>query len=278
VFSTFTVPVYHEINTNIINYVLLIAQNITKEAEALKNLEESEAELKKSNASKDRFFSIIAHDLKNPLGGFVNLCKLLVEDFQKMNDIEKMETISTMYDSAVHLFGLLENLLEWSRAQRNVIKYEPELYNIKNFVDYNFNLVKSSAAKKRIHLILNVPDSIIVFCDFNTINTVIRNILSNAVKFTYEGGAIIISATENDRYCNLIIKDNGVGISEDNLKKFFQIDCIVSHPGTNNEKGTGLGLIICKEFIEMNHGSIKIESINMKGTTVEISIPKAKSF
>lgn len=273
-FSISITPVYNNIYPEFIDYALLIALNVTKETEAINKLSKSEEELKRLNATKDKFFSIIAHDLRSPLSGFVNLCKLLLEDFKDMNDEERIETIRTMYESAQGLSGLLENLLEWSRTQRQAIKYLPDEYLLDNLIDYNIKLVHNSAEKKKIKIIYDAKNTTRVFCDINMINSVIRNILSNAIKFSFNNTAINVFIKENDNYCNLYIVDEGIGIPQKILKNIFQIENLSSRNGTNDERGTGLGLIIASEFMQINHGSIQIQSQENKGTTVILSIPK----
>ncbi len=238
----------------------------------------SQNELKATNASKDKFFSIIAHDLKNPFNGIIGLSSLLIDDFDSFPVEEQKEFIQDIKTTAENTFRLLQNLLEWSQTQIGKIHFEPTQFMLASTTQEIVDLVKTSAGNKNILLESDVPADIRVFADKNMINTVIRNLLLNAVKFTRSGGRITLSARNIDHVVEIAVTDNGVGISPENFKKLFCIDCNVVSYGTEGEQGTGLGLILCKEFVEKNAGKIRVESEQGVGSTFTVSIPETALF
>ena len=231
--------------------------------------------LNELNATKDKFFSIIAHDLKNPISNFRDMTKVLVENQDSFSKSEISEYLSMLNNSADSLFGLLENLLEWSRSQRGIIKYEPVQLDFTYLANNVISLTLPLAQAKNIELSNRVPESFIIDADVNMINTVLRNLVSNAIKFTDEHGKIEISASEHENYYELSVSDNGVGISAENLKKLFHVSENFSTLGTSNEKGTGIGLILCREFIDKHCGKIWAESELGIGTKFSFTIPKS---
>lgn len=232
------------------------------------------SELREAIATKDKFFSILAHDLKNPFNGILGLFEILLENPETIPDEKKNELIRTVYDSGIQLYRLLENLLSWSRGQSNNITIAPEIFSLRGLISENIYLQKQHANNKKILLQNDVSRDIIVFADKNTINTVFRNLISNAIKFTMPGGKINISAKEIGRTIDITVKDNGVGVSEENIKKLFRLDKRLTTSGTNKEQGTGLGLILCKDFVELNKGTITVQSKIGKGTQITIKLPK----
>ena len=234
----------------------------------------SQNELIAANASKDKFFSIIAHDLKNPFNGIIGLSTLLVDDFDSFPVEEQKEFILDIKTTAENTFRLLQNLLEWSQTQIGKIHFEPTQFMLGAITTEIVDLVKTSAANKNINLESDIPPEIRVYADKNMINTVIRNLLLNAVKFTRNGGRISLSARKINNVVEIAVADNGVGISPEQFKKLFCIDCNVVSYGTEGEQGTGLGLILCKEFVEKNSGMIRVESEVGVGSTFTISIPE----
>jgi two-component system sensor histidine kinase/response regulator len=235
----------------------------------------SEENLVIINATKDKFFSIIAHDLRNPLGNFKEVTKLLHESYNEFEEGERLEFIELMKNSSQRIYSLLENLLEWSRTQRGLINFNPIHFDLSEIVKNTFALSVLSANSKKIELINKVDISSEVYGDANLLNTVIRNLVSNSIKFTPENGSIEVNF-KSDGKSNLIsIKDTGVGMSQETLDKLFRIDSSVSTLGTSQETGTGLGLILCKEFVGMHSGKICVESELGKGSTFYIELPKS---
>lgn len=237
-------------------------------------LTESESQLRATNESKDKFFNIIAHDLKGPLGTFKNVTDLLSKGYDSMNSEEVFDFISNLNLSAKQLFNLLENLLAWARTQTGRIPFLPDYFDMKFVVDSSISLLKPTADKKKISLETRIIDETKVFADINMINTVVRNLISNAIKFTLEGGKISINCTENKNHFEFYVEDNGIGIADDVLDKLFRIDVLFTTVGTSNESGTGLGLILCKEFITKNCGKIRVESKPGKGSRFYFTLPK----
>jgi ligand-binding sensor domain-containing protein/signal transduction histidine kinase len=229
-------------------------------------------ELSEANLAKDKIFSIIAHDLKNPFTVFYGYTELLDKNIDKMTKEETKEIASSIRVSASKIFSLLENLLEWAQLQLGGLKTTPEVLNLKSLFDSVLFTLSDTAAQKNITLINNINAEIKIFADDHMIKTVARNIVSNSIKFTRPGGFIEIGASANVT-CEIYIKDNGVGIPKEKIARMFEAGSKISETGTANERGTGLGLILCKEFVVKNNGSIWIESEEGVGTTVKISLP-----
>lgn len=240
--------------------------------EALRHLNQ---ELKHANDSKDKFFSIISHDLRGPFNTLLGFAQLLSDHLERYSPERIKEYVDKLRNSAERLYALLENLLTWSRLQRGVMGYDPEQIDLQEIAEDNVDLYRSKAQEKQVTLTSSVPPDTKVYADYNMINTVVRNLISNALKFTETGDAIVISAWEDRHSFQLAIADTGIGISEDGKTKLFRIDTQYTNPGTAGEKGTGLGLSLCKELIELNGGTIWVESEVDKGTTFRFSLPKA---
>jgi PAS domain S-box-containing protein len=235
-------------------------QDITDRKLAEEALKQSEARLKELNATKDKFFSIIAHDLKNPFNSIIGFSNILERQIAENNyeGIAKYGMI--IQNSSQRAMDLLMNLLEWSRLQTGSIAFNPECIEI---VELTNNILKSlldSANQKTIVIITEFPPLAFVYADKEMLSTVLRNLISNAIKFTHPGGEIVISAEKKQAEWMVTVADNGVGIKKEVIDKLFRIDQSYSTLGTQNEKGTGLGLLLCKEFIEKNSGKIWIES------------------
>lgn len=239
-----------------------------------KQLEAKNAELQALNASKDRFFSIISHDLRNPLIGFLSFAHIL-EDVESLEKHEFQSYTKQFRDSAETLFALLENLLTWSRLNRGMIDYRPQLLDLNIIFIRTQELLTSNAEMKQITLKYSVQDSLSVYADYNMLNTVMRNLVSNAIKFTEPQGEIAMSAVHGEGQVTVSIADTGVGVPPEKIEKLFQIDEKFQRDGTAGEKGTGLGLILCKEFIEKHGGGIWVESEVGKGTTFRFTLPAA---
>ncbi|HAW09152.1 MAG TPA: hypothetical protein DCW42_08330 [Bacteroidetes bacterium] len=235
-------------------------------------------ELHELNATKDKFFSIIAHDLKNPISSFRDSIDLLANDYEKFTEFEKIEFITEINKSANGVYELLENLLTWSRSQRGKIEFNPQNFYLTYIANNVLSLLKPVAQKKEIQIISNIDENLSVFGDINMINTVLRNLVSNAIKFTPIGGNITINSEIIDGFVKISVSDTGIGISEENLNKLFTLDQQITTIGTNQEKGTGLGLIICKEFIEKHNGIISVESKIGKGSTFSFTVPTNIKF
>lgn len=235
-------------------------------------IEEQRDKLALSNATKNKFFRIIAHDLRNPISTLVGSTNLIVNDFDEYNKEQTKSFIGELNKLSQTTFNLLENLLDWSSTQMGEIKFSPEPIDLYLLTDENIELVKRKIDSKNIQLKLNIEKNTIAFADENMVKTVIRNLLSNAVKFTPENGEIEISCSVDGKFVKYSVKDSGIGISKEDQKKLFRIDTHHSTPGLSNEKGSGLGLILCKEFVEKNGGKIKVSSEPQKGTTITFTL------
>ena len=251
-----------------------VSQDITERIKYEENLKKSEAELREINAAKDKFFSIIAHDLKSPFNSILGLSNLLVEQIQEKNTEGIEEYANIIQNSSQRAMDLLMNLLEWSRSQTGRMEFSPEYVEMVVLINVVLELLSDSAKQKSIAIRKELPRNMLVFVDKAMISTILRNLISNAIKFTRMGGQIVISAELKNTELIIAIRDNGVGIKKENIEKLFRIDENHSTLGTQNEKGTGLGLILCKEFIEKHDGKIWVESEVGKGSKFSFSIPK----
>lgn len=238
-----------------------------------KKVEQRTQELKELNATKDKFFSIIAHDLKNPFNTLMGFTELLLDNLEEYPKEKIQEFIDILHQTARQSYALLENLLEWSRAQTGRLEMKPEKVNLYELTYETISLLKNHAAKKSIHLNNKIDPSTEAFCDENMIRTVIRNLVSNAIKYTKENGNITCNSHISDNMIELSVADNGIGIKPENIQKLFRIDINYSTVGTAEESGTGLGLILCKEFINKNNGEIWVESEFGKGSTFKFTLP-----
>jgi signal transduction histidine kinase len=232
--------------------------------------------LKNLIAARDKFFSIIAHDLRNPLQALILAADLLYNDYDSLNEDQRKDYTKRFYNGSDQIAALLENLLDWSSTQRGKITFHPRKINISLLAAENINLFKENAKKKNISVSQEIEADTFAFADENMIRTVIRNLLSNALKFTNPGGTVKISASmsaSNDMV-EITVSDNGVGIKEEDINELFRIDVRKNTRGTANEKGTGLGLILCKEFVEKNNGTIKVNSTPGKGSSFTVTLPR----
>ena len=230
-------------------------------------------QLSELNATKDKFFSIIAHDLKNPFNALMGFSSLLIDSFDDYNDEEKLDLIQTMSDASENAYKLLQNLLEWSRSQTGSIKWNPDTIKLDQISKDTFALLENAALNKKISLQNLIPKNAKAYADGNMITTVIRNLLSNSLKYTLSGGEIKLYSSKNDNEIELTVEDNGVGIRKEDIHKLFRIDINFSTNGTNSETGTGLGLILCKEFVEKNGGKIWVESEQGIGSKFKFTMP-----
>lgn len=247
---------------------------LTARVNSMLKLAESFKEIKLLNATKDKFFSIIAHDLSAPLGSFLGLTELLYKKYNTFNEERRKNAIKILHESSKTIFNLLENLLTWSASQRNKITYKPERFSINQIISENISLLENYANEKEISIITDCKKEIHVFADKNMILTVLRNLISNAVKFTPKKGKItIVSRQIDEKTVQICVTDTGIGISKENILKLFSIEQVFTTKGTEKETGTGLGLILCKEFVEKNKGKISVETELGKGTNFYVELP-----
>jgi signal transduction histidine kinase len=232
----------------------------------------SEKSLKESNAIKDKFFSIIAHDLKGPLATITSFLQIMINYSDGFSEEERIKLAKDMHKSVSNLSALLENLLQWARSQMGHIDFTPKKFPLSRSVQKTHDLLHARAAGKLIDLEIDVDKGIIVFADENMLDFVFRNLLSNALKFTNPGGKIQIKAKMKDQMVEVTVRDNGIGINEEDQSKLFRTDYHLTKPGTFKEEGTGLGLILCKEFVEKNGGKIWVESKPNEGTEFKFTL------
>jgi PAS domain S-box-containing protein len=236
-------------------------------------LKKSETQLKELNATKDKFFNIVAHDLKNPFTSLLGSSELLFENIHHLDTKSIQDLALILNDSAKSGYAILQNLLDWSRSQTGLLEINPERVNLRILINENISTLQLPAANKKIMISNKVKEDVFVFADKNMINTILRNILSNAVKFTYKSGKVNVTSMMRTNEVIVSIKDTGIGIPEDKIEKLFSIETKYSMPGTENEQGTGLGLKLSNEFVEKLGGRIWVESIADKGSEFKFTIP-----
>jgi signal transduction histidine kinase len=266
----------HRSNTNVIFFIfsiiifflsLLLSRAIIKRKLAeesrentLKTLRISEQKLLKENAAKDKFFSIISHDLKSPFQGIMGFGNMLATNHTELTKEELNDSLQTLNNSIINVYDLLEGLLEWSRIQTNRLELTPENLYICDSVKKITELLSLNASKKEIMLKCDIDNSINIFIDKRLFETVLRNLIANAIKFTNKKGVVTIYSNVNNNKIEIIVEDSGIGISQSDLKKLFKLDIHHTTKGTNSEQGTGLGLILCKDLLKKANGEIDVTS------------------
>lgn len=252
-----------------------ISRDISQRKHAEVLLKERESQLSRLNATKDKLFSIIAHDLRSPFNSIIGFAELLKKHTKDTATEETIMYIEHIHSSAKQTLILLENLLIWAKTQTGQIPFNPIAINLSMMIRYALDVSRPAANLKNITLLYREADEIEVIADMNMLNTVLRNLISNAIKFTHENGSIIISTNRGEDQVELRIADNGIGMSPEVLKGLFCIDTTKATSGTANEKGTGLGLVLCKELIEKQGGVIVASSETGKGSVFTITLPIA---
>jgi signal transduction histidine kinase len=244
---------------------------------AQKEVEQQNLKLQELNATKDKFFSIISHDLKGPLNSLTSFSHLLIDHTDSLTK-EDIQMLAKDLDKSVkNLFALLENLLEWSRSQTGNIDFTPEVFDLAEILELNKNLFESLAKNKEINVAVGNNPVCLVRAHKQSINTVVRNLVSNAIKFSNKGGAVTLEQRIEGNNILVSVTDTGLGMSQQVIDKLFRLDKKYSTNGTANEKGTGLGLILCKDFIEKNGGQIQVISQPGKGSTFSFLLPQTLS-
>lgn len=265
-------PIFNKNGT--VTGAVITAVDVTLQKKAEEALRESESNLRELIATKNKFFNIIAHDLKNPFTSLIGSSELLGHYIDQL-DLQKIEALAAIInDASKRGYGILQNLLDWSRSQTGMLKISPERINIRSLIDEHINEIPLN---KQILITSLIKEDIFVNTDRNVLDTIIRNLIDNAIKFTPRNGKIFIDATRKDGKYIISVKDTGVGISAEKLENIFRPENHLSEPGTENEPGTGLGLKLCREFIEKLDGEIWVESIENEGSTFMISIPANES-
>lgn len=255
-------------------YVLSIGRDITEKKLAEEKLLESRQKLKELNEAKDRFFSIISHDLRSPFWGIIGLSDLLIDPEANLTEDEKNKVIQDLNTSVKAQYNLLDDLLKWSQIQMGRLEIDKSEILINETINKTIKQVERQAENKEINITKAISTDISIYSDENIITSVLRNLLSNAIKFTQRKGKIFIRAFSNSNSVSVEVEDNGLGMKEDQLKLLFKIDTVITSSGTEEEKGTGLGLILVKEMLDKINGKIKFESQPNRGTKVTIILPK----
>lgn len=256
--------------------VVIVALLIRLKAKSneIKELEERMKKIDQKNAAKDKFFSIIAHDLKSPFNSLMGLSEMLVLHSETMNQSEVLNYSKMVHQSTGRLYALVENLLQWSRTQMGTTDYKPEKLDLNILTGNVVNLLRLSAQEKDIVIALKMENELLSYADANIYSTVLRNLVGNAIKFSRVGSIIHVAGKKrNDGMIEIQVADSGVGMNREQLDRVFKIESAQSTVGTFNEKGTGLGLILSKEFVELNRGAIEISSRLGEGTTVRFTVP-----
>ena len=243
-----------------------------------KKLKQKNRELENLNATKDKFFSIIAHDLKSPFNSLMGFSEVLSLQVENKSQKEIMEYSRSIHNSTRKLYSLVETLLQWSRTQLGTTEYKPDKIDIKILASNIVSILKINAEEKDIVISVNVEDNLVAWADKDLFSAVLRNLVSNAIKFSRVGSVVGVFGKLKGNHIEISVTDAGVGISKENLEKIFKVDSNVSTVGTLNEKGTGLGLVLCKEFVEINKGTISAESKLEKGSTFKFTVPLSAKY
>ncbi len=247
-------------------------------SEQTRIIEEQKGNLEDLIQTKDRFMSIIAHDLKNPFNSLLGYADLAYNDFEKITDSEKKSYLSVIRQSGQQIYSLLDNLLSWSRTQSGRIDFFPEPVSLMETIENVVDLVRGSADNKQITIFSDFTRDVVVKADRNMLLTVMRNLLTNAIKFTPNGGSVTVSSRIGQKKVTVSVTDTGIGMSEEDLEKLFRLDGGLKKSGTANEVGTGLGLILCQEFLGMHKSKIVAESVPDKGSTFSFTLDFIQQF
>jgi PAS domain S-box-containing protein len=251
-----------------------VANDITKRKQTEEEIKKTSKALEKLNLEKDKLFSIIAHDLRSPFHGLLGITKMMANESDTFSSTEIAKYSKEMHIAVENLYKLLENLLEWGQLQNGTIGFNPKELLLSQVFSQSIDTIMQRALQKGIDVLNEINENQIIFADERMINSVFGNLLNNAIKFTKRGGKVVGKAREReDGMVEITVTDSGVGISSNNLRKLFKLDEKVSTKGTENEPSTGLGLLLCKEFVEKNGGKIWVESEEGKGSTFSFSLP-----
>ncbi len=260
------------INSTITGY-LWQYRDISERKHTEKKLKEQTVLLNELNTTKDKFFTIIAHDLKGPFNSIMGLTDMLSSEYNNMTDDERIDYINLLNGASKSTYKLVENLLEWARLQHGHVEIKKRLINLSELANQSIEQFLPNASKKEITVKMEISNNISVIADDYAIKTVIRNLFNNAVKYTPNGGFVEFTALQQENNIEVSIKDSGIGMNQDTINKLFRIEKSQSRLGTNNETGTGLGLILCKDILAKNNGNIWVESEQGKGSVFKFSIP-----
>jgi signal transduction histidine kinase len=226
------------------------------------------------NSTKDKFFSIIAHDLRNPFHTILGLSEIVIGYIGREEPEKIRKSVGDIRDAAKHTFDLLQNLLIWARSQTGSLDFEPITFDLSERIEENINLIKSQAEKKNIEIVYEDTKPVKVNGDIRMIDTVLRNLLTNAIKFTQQKGVVTVKTEEYEGFFEIMVQDTGIGIEEENTSRIFHLDNKYTRKGTEKERGSGLGLVLCREFVEKHNGTIRVVSEPGKGSSFIFTLPK----
>jgi signal transduction histidine kinase len=246
---------------------------VTERKRIAKRLKKVNQQLKESNASKDTLFSIIAHDLRAPFSALISLSETVIHYIDDYSREDIRDNMLRIRASSEAVYSLLENLLAWSRLQRGLLQYRPSLISLHAIAEENVALFKPQAEQKRLNLYNLIAEDMMVYADKSMLDTIMRNLLSNALKFTAQEGTIKVFATPTDEFIEIAVSDTGIGMAKKTIPKLFHIGTHYTRGGTEGESGTGLGLSLCKELVEEHHGTIWVESEEGCGSTFRFTLP-----
>jgi PAS domain S-box-containing protein len=253
--------------------ILGVSRDIQKRKEVELQLEQYTKELRELNATKDKFFSIIAHDLRNPSSALLSLSELLTDNIRRGDNDRALQMAQLVQESSLNIFELLNNLLKWANLQRDTVTFTPEKFDLQSLIFKEMFNLKNVAEQKSISIDIQIAANQFALVDENMFRATIRNLVTNAIKFTPSGGKITISGKQEGKKLIVSVSDTGIGMNPDDMEKLFQFEKGFTRPGTNHEKGTGLGLILCKEFVQKHGGTIWVESKPGNGTTFFFDLP-----
>ena len=242
-------------------------------AERTREIQQKNDQLRALNSTKDKLFSIISHDLRSPFSAIIGFQELLEEEYFQLSDNDRLEMIRRLSSTSRQTYSLIENLLSWAQIQTSNIKYHPKMFNVGKIVNKKIELYHNIADAKGISLSHQISEDLNAFADINLMETTLQNLINNAVKFTASGGTIVVKANSEDDFIRISVIDSGKGLTQNQINSLFKLDEMKSQHGTNGEKGSGLGLILCKEFVEKNKGTISVVSAAGKGSTFSFTLP-----
>lgn len=242
-------------------------------AERTREIQQKNEQLHQLNTTRVKLFSIISHDLRSPFSAILGFQEILMNNYKDFNDAERIEMISQVNSASKQIFVLLENLLNWARVQTSNIQYNPVRIKLNELFHEKFDLYRNIAESKGISLDYQIPETLVAFADINLLETILRNLINNAIKFTSEGGTIQIKASLRDDVINISVTDSGIGMTNKQVESLFIFEKTETTQGTNGENGSGLGLLLCKDFVEKNKGTISVESRPEKGSTFSFTLP-----
>ena len=269
----------HNKSMRLLNHQIIdLQRSLIKEKfelqKTLIQLKKANDSLNEANAAKDKFFSIIAHDLKNPFSVLLGFSDLLAQNLDDYDVQNVKEMISAIHQMSYQTYQLLEDLLLWSRSQLGKLSFTPEGVSLYEACQSVFELLEPLAQQKQIHIHYDVPQKLCVVADVGMLRTILRNLLSNAIKFTPQYGTVNLSVSIDHHYVEIAVTDTGIGMNESIQSKLWSLTASVSRCGTNGEEGTGLGLQLCKEFVEKQGGKIWVDSVENKGSRFVFTLPK----